>query len=224
MSDAAARIAQLEAENVRLRLREAALETEHDTLRAENASLRTRSSEVLEQQTATAEILRVIASSPTDLPRVLDAIARSAARLVGADYASTFRADGDRIVVTASLVPDRVGRTLPFVRGTLNGRALLDGVTVHAHDSEAEHLAKFPASEMFALGYQTEAVTPFLRRGVASGRSWSPGTSGARSPTSSSACWRRSRTRPSSPSRTRGCSPSWSGATASYPRRWSGKP
>ena len=59
---------------------------------------------------------------------------------------------------------------------------------------------------------------------------WSPSRS-VRSRTSRSRCWRRSRTRPSSPSRTPGCSRSWSSATPSFrratarsPRRWSSRP
>jgi len=123
----------------------------------------------LEQQTATAEVLRVIASSPTDLPAVLHAIVHSAAPLIGADYAAAFRAEDDLIRVTASTVSGRVGGTQPFVRGTLNGRAMIDGVTVHAHGTEAEHRAEFPESRMFALGFQVQLVTPLMRRGVALG-------------------------------------------------------
>jgi len=125
--------------------------------------------ESLEQQTATAEILRVIAAAPTDLPAVLDAIARSAARLCGADHAATFRADGDVIHVTATMLPGRLPGTLPFVRDTLNGRAMLEGVTQRSCETEAEHLAKYPKSHMFAQGWRVQVVTPFLRQGVAIG-------------------------------------------------------
>ncbi len=60
----------------------------------ENARLFQGLTESLEQQTATSEILGVIASSPTDIQPVLDAIADSAARLCDAPSANVFRVDG----------------------------------------------------------------------------------------------------------------------------------
>ena len=59
-------------------------------LQTKNADL----TEALEQQTATAEILRVISRSPTNMQPVFDAIAESAVRLCSADYGSTMRLEG----------------------------------------------------------------------------------------------------------------------------------
>ena len=62
-------------------------------------------SEALEQQTATSELLRVIASSPNDLQRVLDNVAETAARVCGANDTVIRRIDGDVLRVTAHYGP-----------------------------------------------------------------------------------------------------------------------
>ena len=61
----------------------------------ENVRLFNELKESLEQQTATSEILGVIASSPTDIQPVLDAVAENAARLCDASDALIYRVDGD---------------------------------------------------------------------------------------------------------------------------------
>ena len=67
----------------------------------ENVRLFQDLKESLEQQTATSEILGVIASSPTDIQPVLDAIAQSAARVCGSDDATIRLLDGDETFLAA---------------------------------------------------------------------------------------------------------------------------
>src|SRR4030095_10004638 len=61
----------------------------------ENKDLKSERDELLERESATSEILRMIASSPADLQTVLDAIAERAARLCDATDAVVWRVDGD---------------------------------------------------------------------------------------------------------------------------------
>jgi len=63
----------------------------------ENVRLFQELKESLEQQTATSEILGVIASSPTDIQPVLDVVAENAARLCDANDALIHRIDGDKL-------------------------------------------------------------------------------------------------------------------------------
>ena len=64
-----------------------------------------REAEGLEQQTAASEILRAIASSPTDVQPVFDAIVRSASRLCGGEYAIVTRYDGELLHLAAQHNP-----------------------------------------------------------------------------------------------------------------------
>ena len=68
----------------------------------ENVRLFQELKESLEQQTATSEILGVIASSPTDIQPVLDVVAENAARLCDATDAQIIRVDGDFLRTVAS--------------------------------------------------------------------------------------------------------------------------
>jgi GAF domain-containing protein len=138
-------------------------------LEARNTSL----SESLEQQTATAEILRVISSSPTDIQPVLDAVAENAARLCNSMDAQIFRVDGDALRLVASygsIEAISLGDTLPINRGFAVGRAVLDLQTIHLPDVFAVE-AEFPGTAALARrqAYRTTLATPLLREGVALG-------------------------------------------------------
>ena len=141
----------------------------------ENVRLFQELKESLEQQTATSEILGVIASSPTDIQPVLDVVAENAAKLCDATDAAIWRADGDKFWLVASygLIP--IHRREEFRsmnrRGPL-GRAMIDRETIHIHDlSSSEIQAEFPAAQTIseAVGVRTDLVTPLLREGIAIG-------------------------------------------------------
>jgi signal transduction histidine kinase/putative methionine-R-sulfoxide reductase with GAF domain len=129
--------------------------------------------EALEQQTATSEILRVIASSPTDIQPVLDVVAENAARLTDAMDGLIARPEGDKLRIAAKYgsVPVPESGLLPFSRGFPAGRAVLDHQTIHVHDVLAEIDTEYPDSAVPArlTGTRTVLVTPLLREGVAIG-------------------------------------------------------
>src|SRR6185436_4572865 len=132
----------------------------------ENVRLFNETKEALEQQTATGEILRVIASSPTDLQPVMEAVAENAARVCGATDSSIFRLEGEHLRLVArhgSLPrPLAIGESLPVIRGYVSGRAGCDRRTIHVADIRAAE-AELPQAVSFN---RTMLATPLLREGT----------------------------------------------------------
>jgi signal transduction histidine kinase len=135
----------------------------------ENVRLFNELKESLEQQTATSDILGVIAGSPTDIQPVLSAIAQTAARLCDATDVLIDRVDGDvlrRVAIYGSMPPGRrLNETRSISRLSLLGRTVIDRKAIHIHDVLAPEVqAEFP--ETGAVGYRTGLSTPLLREGV----------------------------------------------------------
>ena len=133
-------------------------------LQERNAQL----TESLEQQTATSEILRVIASSPTDIQPVLDVVAENAARLCEAKDAVISRFDGETLKQVAQYGTIPVPQPNLINRDSPVGRAIVDRKTIHVHDLLAEIETEYPESKarQQLSGTRTMLVTPLLREGV----------------------------------------------------------
>src|SRR5262245_17614474 len=132
-------------------------------------------SESLEQQTATADILRVISSSPTDVQPVLSAVAESASQLCGDADVIILRIEGDTIHRAAHFGSMRIvdGHEIRAVtRGTVAGRAVVDRATIHISDILQE-FARGDYLEIQALqqgtGLRTILATPLMRDDTAVG-------------------------------------------------------
>jgi GAF domain-containing protein/anti-sigma regulatory factor (Ser/Thr protein kinase) len=126
--------------------------------------------EALEQQTATAEILRVISRSPTDVQPVFDTIVGSAVRLCDGLYGTAHRFDGELVHLTAhhDCPPDALEalrRAFPMrpTRHMMSGRAILTRAVVHVEDvltdpEYARHVGR-------AGGFRGVLAVPMLREG-----------------------------------------------------------
>ncbi|HZO30538.1 MAG TPA: GAF domain-containing protein [Chloroflexota bacterium] len=138
-----------------------------EELQERNAEL----TQTLEQQTATAEVLRVIASSPADLQRVLDIVAESAARLCEANDALVWQTVGSEIEIVstgARFSAQRRGFRLPIDRRSFPGRAVAERRAVYVEDASAVDDAEYPLSGPLSRhhGVRTSLSLPLMREGV----------------------------------------------------------
>ena len=128
-------------------------------------------SEALEQQTAIADVLKVIGRAPFDLLHVLEALGENATRLCAAEKGFIFRLEDGvyRLAVAHNASPEFKAfierNPIRPGRGTLVGRVALEGRVVHLPDVLADPEYVWSESQRLG-GFRTMLGVPLLREGV----------------------------------------------------------
>ena len=133
----------------------------------ENVRLFNELKESLEQQTATSEILGVIASSPTDIQPVLNTIAESAAKVCSANDASIRLIEGNvlRLAAHRGPIPLLAASELPIDRQSVVGRVFIERQRIHIMDLLSVVATEFPLTQATTEqeGNRTVLVVPLMR-------------------------------------------------------------
>ncbi|HEV2430137.1 MAG TPA: GAF domain-containing protein, partial [Burkholderiales bacterium] len=136
----------------------------------QNVRLFNETKEALERQTATAEILKVISSTPTDVQPVFDAIVRNAVTLCDAMFASAFRYDGEMLHFLASTsVNEEFVQALKEAyplrpdRSQISGRTILSKSVERLEDALAD--PEYKSRLAVAGGWRRMLGVPLLREG-----------------------------------------------------------
>jgi len=193
----------------------------------ENVRLFQELTEALEQQTATSEILGVIASSPTDIQPVLDTVVENAARVCGANDAVIRLVEGNLLRAAAHFGPvPEVVEARPVNRQSPAGRAVVDRTVIHIPDWSAIAASEYPEVRESSLrtGMALRWPCPCCGKASQSVRSIFGDKKSAPSQKSRSRCSKPLPIKQSSRLKTFGCSRNCRNATVISQKRLSSRP
>jgi len=136
----------------------------------QNARLFNETQEALSHQTATADILRVISSSPTDVQPVFDAIVNTALRLMACDFTALLRCDGATFTPAANATPGGIppdlgeGAVPVDPEANFPSRVIVSKAMLHIPDWTAIDLPAHERAVRDRNGINSSLMLPLLRK------------------------------------------------------------